>query len=92
LIFGVVRAITRHHVHRCLSIPPKYAVSGVAGYLKGKSAIMIVRQFDGRERNFAGESFWARGFFASTVGLDEATVIACVRDYIRVRSVRLSPE
>lgn len=68
------------HVHMCLSIPPKYAVSGVVGYLKGKSAIMIARQFRGRERNFTGENFWARGYFVSTVGLDEATVRAYIRN------------
>ena len=68
------------HVHMCLSIPPKYAVSGVAGYLKGKSAIMIARQFSGKERNFTGENFWARGYFVSTVGLDEATVRAYIRN------------
>ena len=60
------------HVHMCLSIPPKYAVSNVVGYIKGKSAITIARQFGGRERNFTGEVFWARGYFVSTVGLDEA--------------------
>ena len=49
------------HVHMCLSIPPKYAVSNVVGYIKGKSAIAIARHFGGRERNFTGEVFWARG-------------------------------
>ena len=67
------------HVHMCISIPPKYAVSNVVGFIKGKSAISIARNFAGRKRNFAGESFWARGFFVSTVGLDEAVV----REYIR---------
>ena len=68
------------HVHMCLRIPPKYPVSNVVGYLKGKSAIMIARVFAGKGRNFTGESFWARGYFVSTVGLDEATVIACIRN------------
>ena len=67
------------HVHMCLSIPPKYAVSNVVGYLKGKSAILIARQFGGRERNFTGEVFWARGYFVTTVGLDEALVRAYIR-------------
>jgi putative transposase len=67
------------HVHMCISIPPKYAVSNVVGYLKGKSAIQIARQFGGRQRNFTGEHFWARGYFVSTVGLDEQVV----RSYIR---------
>ncbi len=49
------------HVHMCLSVPPKYAVSNVVGYLKGKSAILIARRFGGRKRNFTGEVFWARG-------------------------------
>jgi putative transposase len=67
------------HVHMCLSIPPKYAVANVVGYIKGKSAINIARQFGGRKRNFTGEVFWARGYFVSTVGLDEDLV----RTYIR---------
>ena len=67
------------HVHMCISIPPKYAVSMVVGYIKGKSAIQIARQFGGRQRNFTGESFWARGYFVSTVGLDEQMVRAYIR-------------
>lgn len=68
------------HVHMCLSIPPKYAVSNVVGYIKGKSAIHIARQFAGRKRNFTGENFWARGYFVSTVGLDEEMVRAYIRN------------
>lgn len=67
------------HIHMCISIPPKLAVSGVVGYIKGKSAISIARNFKGRKRNFTGESFWARGYFVSTVGLEEEVV----REYIR---------
>ena len=68
------------HVHMCISIPPKYAVSNVVGYLKGKSAITIARKFGGRARNFTGEVFWARGYFVSTVGLDEDVVRAYIRN------------
>jgi putative transposase len=68
------------HVHICISIPPKYSVSSVVGYLKGKSAITIARRFGGRKRNFTGEVFWARGYFVSTVGLDEAMVRAYIRN------------
>jgi putative transposase len=67
------------HVHMCISIPPKYAVASVAGYIKGKSAITIARNFLNRKRNFSGENFWARGYFVLTVGLDEAVV----REYIK---------
>jgi len=67
------------HVHMCISIPPKLAVSNVVGYIKGKSAISIARNIIGKKRNFTGESFWARGFFVSTVGLDEEVV----KEYIR---------
>jgi len=67
------------HVHILISIPPKYAVSQVVGYLKGKSAIYIARTHMGRQRNFVGEHFWARGYYVSTVGLDEDVV----RQYIR---------
>jgi putative transposase len=67
------------HVHFLISIPPKYAVSKVIGYIKGKSAIGIARNFGGRRKNFTGESFWARGYYVSTVGRDEDTV----RTYIK---------
>jgi putative transposase len=68
------------HVHICISIPPKYAVSSVVGFIKGKSAISIARNVMGRKRNFTGESFWARGYFVSTVGLDEEMVRRYIRD------------
>jgi len=62
----------------CPVIPPKYAVSNVVGYITGKSA--IAKHFGGRARNFTGEVFWPRGYFVSTVGLDEATVRAHIRN------------
>ena len=68
------------HVHMCISIPPKYAVSNVMGYIKGKSAIQIARKWGGRKRNFTGENFWARSYFVSTVGLDEHMVRAYIRN------------
>jgi len=67
------------HVHMLISIPPKYAVASVVGYIKGKSAIHLARNYMGRRKNFVGQSFWARGYFVSTVGLDEALV----REYIK---------
>jgi putative transposase len=67
------------HVHMLISIPPKYAVSQVVGYIKGKSAIHLARVYGERSRNFVGQHFWARGYFVSTVGRDEETV----REYIR---------
>ena len=67
------------HVHMLISIPPKYAVAQVIGYLKGKSAIHIARTAGGRQRNFTGEHFWARGYFVSTVGRDEKAI----REYIQ---------
>ena len=67
------------HVHKMISIPLKYAVSQVVGYIKGKSAIHIARTYQNRKRNFVGAHFWARGYFVSTVGRDEAVV----REYIR---------
>ena len=68
------------HVHMCINSPPKYAVSNVMGYIKGKSAIAIARRFGGRVKNFTGEVFWARGYFVSTVGLDEGIVRAYIRN------------
>ena len=62
------------HVHMLLSVPPKYSVSGVMGFIKGKSAIHIARVYAGRRRNFVGQHFWARGYWVSTVGKNEAAV------------------
>jgi len=67
------------HVHILISIPPKYSVAQVVGYIKGKSAIYIARTFGDNKRNFTGKSFWARGYFVSTVGADEVAV----REYIK---------
>lgn len=69
------------HVHMLIAIPPKHAVSAVVGFLKGKSAIHLARVYGERRRNFVGQSFWARGYFVSTVGRDEATI----REYIRAQ-------
>jgi putative transposase len=71
------------HVHMLLSIPPKYAVAHVVGFMKGKSAIHIARTFLGRRKNYTGQHFWARGYYVSTVGRDEATI----REYIRKQEV-----
>lgn len=67
------------HVHMCIGFPPKYSVASVVGYMKGKNAITIARRFGGRKRNFTGQVFWARGYFVSTVGLDEAMLRAYIR-------------
>ncbi len=67
------------HVHMLLSIPPKYAVSAVVGFIKGKSAIHIARVFVGRKQSFTGQAFWVRGYYVSTVGRDETTI----RQYLR---------
>ena len=62
------------HVHMLISIPPKYAVSQVVGYIKGKNAIHIARTYVGRQQNFTGQSFWGRGYYVSTSGRDEETI------------------
>jgi len=67
------------HVHMLISIRPKYAVSQVVGYIKGKSAIHLARTYGEKKRNFVGQHFWARGYFVSTVGRDETVI----RQYIR---------
>jgi putative transposase len=67
------------HIHMLVSIPPKYSVAQVVGFIKGKSAIHIARTFGGRKSNFTGQHFWARGYFASTVGRDETVI----REYIK---------
>jgi len=68
------------HVHIMLSVSPKDPVSGVVGYIKGKSAIAIARKFINRKKNFVGLNFWARGYYVSTVGKDEAQVRAYIRE------------
>ena len=67
------------HVHMMIEIPPKHSVSHVVGYIKGKSAIYVARDFMGRHRNYKGYHFWARGYFVTTVGIDEEVI----RNYIR---------
>ena len=67
------------HVHMLISIPPKYAVSQVVEFIKGKSAIHLARVYGERKRSFVGHHFWARGYFVSTVGRDEAVI----REYIK---------
>lgn len=66
------------HVHMLLSIPPKHSVAQVVGFMKGKSAIHIARTYVGVRKNFTGQHFWARGYFVSTVGRDEATIRAYI--------------
>ncbi len=68
------------HVHMLLSVPPKYSVSNVMGFIKGKSAIHIARVYAGRRRNFVGQHFWARGYWVSTVGKNEAAVRQYIQD------------
>ena len=67
------------HIHICMAIPPKYAVASIIGFLKGKSAIAIARQFNGKEKNFTGEHFWARGYAVSTIGFE----LEAIKKYIR---------
>ena len=67
------------HVHMMISIPPRYAVSEVVGFIKGKSAIHLARVYGEQKRNFVGQHFWARGYYVSTVGRDETVI----REYIR---------
>ena len=70
------------HVHMLISIPPKYAVAQVVGFIKGKSAIHIARTY-AKRRNARGQHFWARGYFVSTVGRDESVIRRYIRDQER---------
>ncbi len=71
--------IMRDHVHMLMSIPPKYSVAHVVGYVKGKSSIWVAQNIERKIKNFTGAKFWARGYFVSTVGRDEELI----RSYIR---------
>jgi REP-associated tyrosine transposase len=76
------------HIHLCLAIPPKYSVSTIVGYLKGKSAMIAFEKYSRLKRNFKGHRFWARGYYVSTVGLDEAKI----RNYIKNQEINESIE
>ncbi|MHB1001172.1 MAG: IS200/IS605 family transposase [Armatimonadota bacterium] len=67
-------SIQEDHVHMVISIPPKYSVAQVVGYIKGKSAIYIAWNYSGKKKNFTGEHFWARGYYVSTIGKDEQMI------------------
>ena len=71
--------LTKDHVHMCIEIPPKYAVASVIGFMKGKSAIAVARM-GGRDRNYTGAHFWARGYAVSTIGFDEEIVKKYIRE------------
>ena len=68
------------HVHLIISIPPKYSVSSVMGYLKGKSALMIFDRHSNLKYKFGNRHFWSRGYYVSTIGLNEATIAKYVRE------------
>lgn len=72
--------MVQDHVHMLIKIPPKYSIAQVVGYIKGKSAIAVARQFSGRKRNFNGERLWARGYAVSTVGFEEAQIKAYIKN------------
>jgi putative transposase len=75
--------LMKDHVHMLISVPPKYSVAQVMGYIKGKSAIHIARVYAGRRRNFVGQHFWARGYWVSTVGKNEAAVRRYIQEQER---------
>lgn len=72
------------HVHILIKIPPKYAISTIVGYIKGKSAIAVARQFRGKKRNYTGEQLWARGYAVSTVGFEIETIRAYIKNQERL--------
>ena len=80
------------HVHMLIKIPPKYSVAEVVGYIKGKSAIAVARQFGGRQKNFNGERLWARGYAVSTVGFEEAQTRAYIKQQEQLDGIQGSEE
>ncbi len=85
-------SLAQDHVHMLIRIPPKYSVAEVIGYLKGKSAIAIARQFNGRRRNFNGENFWARGYAVSTVGYDQENIKVYIKNQERLDTQHFNEE
>ena len=84
--------MVQDHVHMMIAIPPKYPVSEVVGYLRGKSAIAVARQFGGRKRNFNGEKFWARGYAVSTIGFNEDQIRHYVRNQTQLQFVGMNED
>ena len=76
--------MVQDHVHILIEIPPKFSVAEVVGYLKGKSAIAVAREFSGRQRNFNGERLWARGYAVSTVGFEETQIRSYIENQERL--------
>ena len=79
------------HIHMCLSVPPKFSIAFVIGFLKGKSAVRIHREVFKYQR-VTGMHFWARGYCVSTVGLDEAAVKKYIRDQEKAEKQQLELE
>ena len=84
--------MVQDHVHMLIKIPPKYSVAEIVGYIKGKSAIAVARQFGGRQRNFNGERLWARGYAVSTVGFEEAQVKAYIKQQEQLDGIEWQEE
>ena len=76
--------MVQDHVHMLISIPAKYSVAEVVGYIKGKSAIAVARQFSGKKKNFNGEQFWARGYAVSTVGFEQVQISSYIKHQERL--------
>ena len=76
--------MVQDHVHMLIKIPPKYSIAEVVGYIKGKSAIAVARQFGGRQRNFNGERFWARGYAVSTVGFEKEQIRKYIANQVQL--------
>jgi putative transposase len=79
--------MVQDHVHMLISIPPKYSVADVIGYIKGKSAIAVARQFGNKKKNFNGEQLWARGYAVSMVGFEEQTIKNYIRNQERLGGI-----
>ena len=73
--------MVQDHVHMLIKIPPKHSIAQVVGYIKGKSAIAVAREFSGKKKNYSGEKFWARGYAVSTVGFNEVEI----RQYVKLQ-------
>lgn len=72
--------LMKDHVHMLISIPPKYSVAKVIGFIKGKSSIWVAQNIANKQRNFVGHKLWARGYFVSTVGADEKVIKSYIQN------------
>ena len=73
----------KDHIHMLVSIPPKYSVAQIMGYLKGKSSLMIFEKYANLKYKYGNRHFWCRGYFVSTVGANKKAIQEYIRNQLQ---------